>query len=198
MFSIPISIKRLFKVRSLSQLVGSYTRREEKKISRALGSMYLTNLTAAETLLQGLRHGDFADFSGAPNRPFHRAPNRPFHRAPNRPFHREPNRPFQGHPTDRFRGIQETVSQRTQQTVSGAPNRPFYRAPNRPFRGHPTDRFTGNPTDRFTGHPTDRFTGHPTDRLRGTQQTVFMNICSEDLLSTTIFGLKCDEKLEFS
>ena len=33
---------------------------------------------------------------------------------------------------------------------------------------------------------------------RGTQQTVSVNICSEDLLSPTIFGLKCGEKLEFS
>ena len=30
--------------------------------------------------------------------------------------------------------------------------------------------------------------------LRATQQTVSVNICSEDLLSPTIFGLKCDEK----
>ena len=33
---------------------------------------------------------------------------------------------------------------------------------------------------------------------RGTQQTVSVNICSEDLLSPVIFGLKRDEKLEFS
>ena len=32
--------------------------------------------------------------------------------------------------------------------------------------------------------------------LRGTQHTVSVNICSEDLLSPTIFGLKYDEKLE--
>ena len=38
--------------------------------------------------------------------------------------------------------------------------------------------------------------GHQKDRFRGTQQTVSVNICSEDLLSPTIFGLKCDEKLE--
>ena len=31
---------------------------------------------------------------------------------------------------------------------------------------------------------------HPTDRFG-------VNICSEDLLSTTNFGLKCDEKLEY-
>ena len=31
-----------------------------------------------------------------------------------------------------------------------------------------------------------------------THQTVSVNICSENLLSPTIFGLKCDEKLEFS
>ena len=37
--------------------------------------------------------------------------------------------------------------------------------------------------------------GHPTDRFRDAQQIVSMNICSEDLLSPTIFGLKCDEKL---
>ena len=37
----------------------------------------------------------------------------------------------------------------------------------------------------------------PSSKLkRGTQQTVSVNICSEDLLSPTIFGLKCDEKLE--
>ena len=36
--------------------------------------------------------------------------------------------------------------------------------------------------------------------FKGTgQQTVSVNICSEDILSpTVIFGLKCDEKLEFS
>ena len=34
--------------------------------------------------------------------------------------------------------------------------------------------------------------------LRGTQQIVSVNICSEDLLSPTIFGLKYDEKLEVS
>ena len=34
--------------------------------------------------------------------------------------------------------------------------------------------------------------------FQGTQQTISVNICSEDLLSPTIFGLKCDEKLEFS
>ena len=34
--------------------------------------------------------------------------------------------------------------------------------------------------------------------VRGTQQTVSVNICSEDPLSPTIFGLKYDEKLEFS
>ena len=35
-------------------------------------------------------------------------------------------------------------------------------------------------------------------QARGTQQTVSVKICSEDLLSHTIFGLKYDEKLEFS
>ena len=34
--------------------------------------------------------------------------------------------------------------------------------------------------------------------VRGTQQTVSVNICSGDVLSSTIFGLKCGEKLEFS
>ena len=33
--------------------------------------------------------------------------------------------------------------------------------------------------------------------LRGAQQTVSMNICLEDQLSPTIFGLKSEEKLEF-
>ena len=32
---------------------------------------------------------------------------------------------------------------------------------------------------------------------RGTQQAVSVNIGSEDLLSPTIFWLKCDEKLEY-
>ena len=32
---------------------------------------------------------------------------------------------------------------------------------------------------------------------RATQQTVSVNICSGDLLSPTIFGLKCHEKLEY-
>ena len=31
-----------------------------------------------------------------------------------------------------------------------------------------------------------------------TQQTVSVNNCSENLLSPKFFGLKCDEKLEFS
>ena len=35
-------------------------------------------------------------------------------------------------------------------------------------------------------------------QLRGTNQTVSLNICSEDLLSPTIFGLKCDQKWMFS
>ena len=34
--------------------------------------------------------------------------------------------------------------------------------------------------------------------FRGTQQTVSANIYSEDLLSPRIFGLKYDEKLQFS
>ena len=34
--------------------------------------------------------------------------------------------------------------------------------------------------------------------IRGTQQTISVNMCAEDLLSSTIFGLKCDEKLGFS
>ena len=34
--------------------------------------------------------------------------------------------------------------------------------------------------------------------IRGTQQTVSVIICSADLLSPTIFGLKCDEKVESS
>ena len=40
--------------------------------------------------------------------------------------------------------------------------------------------------------------GRPTDRFRGAQQSVSTNICSEDLLSPTIFGLKCDENLNWS
>ena len=37
------------------------------------------------------------------------------------------------------------------------------------------------------------------DRLvRDTQQTVSANNCSEDLISPTILGLKCDEELELS
>ena len=35
-------------------------------------------------------------------------------------------------------------------------------------------------------------------KFRGTQQTVSVNICSGNLLTPTIFGLKYDEKLEFS
>ena len=33
---------------------------------------------------------------------------------------------------------------------------------------------------------------------RGTQLTVSVNVCLEDLLSPTVFGLKCDEKLKYS
>ena len=42
------------------------------------------------------------------------------------------------------------------------------------------------------------FSGQLSVQFRGTQQTVSVNICSEDLLWPTIFGLKYDEKLEFS
>ena len=56
----------------------------------------------------------------------------------------------------------------------------FPGAANRPFHTDPTDRFTGNPTDHLTGYPTDRF-----------------GDCSKDQLPPTIFGSKCDEKLEF-
>ena len=35
-------------------------------------------------------------------------------------------------------------------------------------------------------------------RETGPSRTLSVNICSEDLLLTTIFGLKYDEKLEFS
>ena len=35
---------------------------------------------------------------------------------------------------------------------------------------------------------------HEWFHIRGTHQTVSVNICSEDLLSRTIFGLKYDEK----
>ena len=39
-------------------------------------------------------------------------------------------------------------------------------------------------------------TGAPKTGQQG-QQTVSVNIGSEDLLSPTMFGLKCDEKMEY-
>ena len=43
----------------------------------------------------------------------------------------------------------------------------------------------------------EQVTGSAQHTNRGTQQTVSVNICSEDLLSPKIFGLKYDEKLEY-
>ena len=44
----------------------------------------------------------------------------------------------------------------------------------------------------------DRIRAAASPFLRGSQQTVSVNNCSEDLFSPKGFGLKCNEELEYS